>query len=164
MDAVARVVAEPDRLCGFLLGQDPLQRRGRVEDVLAMVDPQLQITTALNGISGIKEVARINPDLILLDYSLPDINGDEVCRRLLDNERTSKIPVLMMSGHVPEMSKAAAVLDNVVATLAKPFLSEALAAMVQQILTEPPQVRTKPIAAPEPIPPPARIIQATRPK
>src|SRR4029077_14060991 len=83
-----------------------------VEDVLATADPQLQITTALNGISGVKEIERITPDLILLDYSLPDINGDEVCRRLLQNERTARIPVLMMSGHVAEMARTAAAFEN----------------------------------------------------
>jgi len=114
-----------------------------VEDVLTTADRELQITTALNGISGVKEIERVIPDLVLLDYSLPDINGDEVCRRLLQKSATSKIPVLMMSGHVPEMSKAAATLDNVVATIAKPFLSDALVNLVQQTLSEPPPVRKK---------------------
>jgi len=110
-----------------------------VEDVLATADPDLQITTALNGTSGIKATERILPDLILLDYSLPDINGDEVCRRLLENEQTARIPILMMSGHVAEMSQAAAALENIVATIEKPFLSEALIALVQQILSAGPR-------------------------
>jgi len=112
-----------------------------VEDVLATADPDLQITTALNGTSGIKATERILPDLILLDYSLPDINGDEVCRRLLENEQTARIPILMMSGHVAEMSQAAAALENIVATIEKPFLSEALIALVQQILSAGPRPR-----------------------
>jgi DNA-binding response OmpR family regulator len=108
-----------------------------VEDVLATADPDLQITTALNGTSGIKAIERVMPDLVLLDYSLPDINGDEVCRRLLETEQTARIPILMMSGHVAEMSQTAARFDNVVATIEKPFLSEALVALVQQTLREP---------------------------
>ena len=130
-----------------------------VEDVLATADPQLQITTALNGISGVKEIERVTPDLILLDYSLPDINGDEVCRRLLQNERTARIPVLMMSGHVAEMARTAAAFENVVATIEKPFLSEALVALVQQTLSAEPRPapkkaieaakKTEPPAAPE---------------
>src|SRR5437660_9538865 len=75
-----------------------------VEDVLATADPDLQITTALNGVEGLKEIERVIPDLVLLDYSLPDLNGDEICRRLLQEERTARVPVLMMSGHVPEMA------------------------------------------------------------
>src|SRR2546422_6524261 len=110
-----------------------------VEDVLVTADPQLQITTALNGTSGIKEIERVTPDLILLDYSLPDINGDEVCRRLLQNDQTAHIPVVMMSGHVAEMAQAAAVLENIVATIEKPFLSEALIALVRQTLSAEPR-------------------------
>src|SRR5205807_2534068 len=106
-------------------------------------DPELLITTALSGASGVEQIRRVKPDLVLLDYSLPDFNGDEVCRRLLQNEATAKIPVLMMSGHAPEMSKAAAVLDNVVATIAKPFLSDALISLVRQTLTEPRLPRKK---------------------
>ena len=53
-----------------------------VEDSLALADPTLQITTALTGLTGVKEAARVMPDLVLADYVLPDIKGDEVCRRI----------------------------------------------------------------------------------
>lgn len=114
-----------------------------VEDVLATADPELQISTATNGLSGVKEIERVRPDLVLLDYSLSDFNGDEVCRRLLENEPTAHIPILMMSGHIPEMTRAAAALENVVATIEKPFLSEALVALVQQTLQAGPELQRK---------------------
>ena len=114
-----------------------------VEDVLSMEDRDLQITTASSGASGVKEIERVRPDLVLLDFSLPDFNGDEVCRRLLENEQTANIPVLMMSGHAPEMMRASTVLENVVATIEKPFLSEALVAIVQQTLKAAPELRRK---------------------
>ncbi|HKR53563.1 MAG TPA: response regulator [Chthoniobacterales bacterium] len=115
-----------------------------VEDSLALVDPTLQITTALTGLQGVKEAARIIPDLVLADYVLPDIKGDEVCRRVGRNERTACVPVIMMSGHVHEMAAAASTLPNVVATIAKPFRSDALVALVQQTLKEGP-LKEKPI-------------------
>ena len=105
-----------------------------VTDVLATKHPEWQITVAGNGAIGCKQVERIMPDLILLDYSLPDFNGDEVCRRLLQDERTAQIPVLMMSGHVLEMHAAAERFENIVATIEKPFLSEALIDLVQRTL------------------------------
>src|SRR5437764_12418735 len=105
-----------------------------VEDILATADPQLQITTALSASEGLREIERIVPDLVLLDYSLPDFNGDELCERLMENETTAHVPVLMMSGHVPEMNAAAARLPNVVAKIEKPFLSDALVNLVQQTL------------------------------
>ncbi len=127
-----------------------------VEDVLTTEDPTLRISTAPTGAAGVETVAEILPDLVLLDYSLPDFNGDEVCRRLLENERTAKIPILMMSGHVLEMKRTASEMENVVATIEKPFLSEALVALVRETLESPPAPRPKkqptpPKPAPQPV-------------
>lgn len=105
-----------------------------VEDILSSELPGLQITTARSATEGLQEIERRIPDLVLLDYSLPDFNGDELCERLLENERTAQVPVLLMSGHVPEMNAAAARLPNVVAKIEKPFLSEALVDLVQRTL------------------------------
>src|SRR5438477_6585863 len=105
-----------------------------VEDILATADPELQITTALSATEGLREIERLIPDLVLLDYSLPDFNGDELCERLLDNQRTAHVPVLLMSGHVLEMNAAAARLPNVVAKIEKPFLSDAFVDLVQRTL------------------------------
>lgn len=112
-----------------------------VEDVLATEDPQLQITTALTGAGGIEQIEEILPNLVLLDYSLPDINGDEVCRRLLENDKTAGVPVLMMSGHVAEMNATAAAYENVVAAIEKPFLSDALIELVRKTLEASPRHR-----------------------
>ncbi len=114
-----------------------------VDDSLALADPTLQMTTALTGLHGVKEAARIIPDLVLVDYVLPDIKGDEVCRRIGRNDSTARVPIIMMSGHVHEMTAAASKLPNVVATIAKPFISDALVALVQQTLKEGP-LREKP--------------------
>ena len=105
-----------------------------VEDTLATADPELQITTALSATEGLREIERVIPDLVLLDYSLPDFNGDELCERLLENEQTAHVPVLMMSGHVSEMNATAARFPNVVAKIEKPFLSDALVDLVQRTL------------------------------
>jgi len=146
-----------------------------VEDTLAMADPSLQITTALSATDGFREIERLIPDLVLLDYSLPDFNGDELCECLLQNERTARVPVLMMSGHVPEMNAAAARLPNVVAKIEKPFLSDALVDLVQRTLrgrhqfearveedpAEPEILAPKP--PPEPLPPSQKRIASEMP-
>jgi len=137
-----------------------------VEDVLMTSGGNFQITTAMNGVNGVKEIARAKPDLVLLDYSLPDMNGDEVCRRLLENDATSRVPVLMMSGHVHEMSKAAASLDNVVATIEKPFLSDALVSLVETVIREGRAVKKKAAGRKpsSPQPPPAPVAEPPPPK
>jgi DNA-binding response OmpR family regulator len=109
-----------------------------VEDTLATADPDLQIVTAFTGSEGLRRAQTGLPDLVLLDYSLPDLRGDQVCERLLQNEATARIPVLMMSGHVSEMAATARKYRNVAATIAKPFMSEALVSLVKEILAKGP--------------------------
>src|SRR5205085_8985234 len=131
----------------------------------------LRITTALNATEGLREIERSIPDLVLLDYSLPDFNGDELCERLLDNEKTAQVPVLMMSGHVLEMNSAAARLPNVVAKIEKPFLSDAFVDLVQRTLetehaferqTE--EESLAPTIFSEPMPPPLQEVMPERPR
>ena len=118
-----------------------------VEDVLAIADPSLQIITAFTGGEGVRRAEVTIPNLVLLDYSLPDLRGDQVCERLLQNETTARIPVVMMSGHVPEMIATAERYRNVVATIAKPFMSDALVALVQETLAKGPLPLSSPKAA-----------------
>ncbi len=121
-------------------------------DVLETADKTFHIVTALTGREGLEKTTALRPDLILLDYSLTDTTGAEVCRRLLENEGTARIPVLMMSGHLPELANTAAKYKNVVATLPKPFLSGALINSVEKILATGPLLK-EPVAPPAPQPP-----------
>lgn len=116
-----------------------------VEDALATADPNLQITTAFTGSEGVRRAEVVIPDLVLLDYSLPDLRGDQVCERLLANETTARIPVVMMSGHVAEMAAAARKYPNIVATIAKPFMSDALVCLVTQTLAKGPIPAAAPV-------------------
>lgn len=109
-----------------------------VEDALSTADPNLQIVSAFTGSEGVRRAEVTLPDLVLLDYSLPDLRGDQVCQRLLQNESTARIPVIMMSGHVSEMAAAARKYPNIVATIAKPFMSDALVALVKETLVKGP--------------------------
>ncbi|MDQ2867017.1 MAG: response regulator [Verrucomicrobiota bacterium] len=137
-----------------------------VEDSLSLADPTLRITTASGGLQGIKEVSRIRPDLVLLDYSLPDLRGDEVARRLLTDKETARIPIVMMSGHVIEMNDAASRFANIVATISKPFLSDDLMKLVKKMLASGPV--PEPIAEIlpeiEPASPAPRIVDEPKPE
>jgi CheY-like chemotaxis protein len=123
-----------------------------VEDILSSKNRELHIITAPDGAEGQRQVEKHLPDLVLLDYSLPDINGDEVCRRLLANDKTARIPIVMMSGHVYELNEAATRYENIVATIAKPFFSQSLVDLVQKTLAVG-KVRVLPR------PPPASVLE-----
>ncbi len=133
-----------------------------VEDILRTARPSLEIATAASGLEGVRRTTELLPDLVLLDYSLPDVAGDEVCRLLLEDARTSHIPVIMMSGHVAEMATTAARFPNVVATIGKPFLSAALIELVDATLANLPQVLAAPVQeTPSSLPPPTKKARKT---
>ena len=52
---------------------------------------------ANNGLSGFELAKEQKPDLIILDYNLPDIKGPEVCKRLKMHADTNHIPVLFLT-------------------------------------------------------------------
>ena len=64
-----------------------------VSDVL----PGTEVLTALTGWKGIELALAENPDVILLDIIMPEMDGFEVCRRLKHDERLQHIPVLFLT-------------------------------------------------------------------
>ena len=57
----------------------------------------IETVEAATGAEGIALAIEHVPDVILMDLRLPDMDGAEAARRLLENERTSRIPVVAMS-------------------------------------------------------------------
>lgn len=58
-----------------------------------------------NGRDGLTEAYRQNPDLILLDLNLPDMPGNEVCRKLKYDEKTRRTPVIMVTARGEEVDR-----------------------------------------------------------
>lgn len=58
------------------------------------------ITGIASGAAGIAAIQRQSPDLVLIDISLPDMSGYEVCRTIKEDAATQAIPVIFMSGVV----------------------------------------------------------------
>lgn len=54
------------------------------------------VASATNGKDGVRLAVAINPDLVILDYRLPDLSGPEVARAIKDYD--PKVPILLFSG------------------------------------------------------------------
>src|SRR5438445_13476211 len=61
-------------------------------------DEPIEFHSALNGKVGLELAAALQPDLILLDLELPDLNGFEVCRLLKADPATMIIPIIFLTG------------------------------------------------------------------
>jgi len=75
---------------------------------------------ALNGEDGLVLVKVEQPDLLILDLMLPDIEGYEVCQRIRSFPETSSLPVLILSARVDSASKERAFAAGADAYLVKP--------------------------------------------
>ena len=63
------------------------------------------VITADNGEDGLLLVDENDPDLIVLDWMMPQLSGIEVCRRLKSNSKTRQIPVIMLSARAEEVDR-----------------------------------------------------------
>ena len=67
-----------------------------------------RVAEAKNGNEAVEQAFALKPDLILMDLSLPGIDGWEATRRLKSDDRTSHIPVVALTAHdgAPELERA----------------------------------------------------------
>lgn len=64
----------------------------------ALLDDDYDLHCFESGQECLDNVASVEPDLILLDVMMPDMNGYEVCQKLRQGKDTYQIPVVMLSG------------------------------------------------------------------
>lgn len=83
-----KILVIDDHADSVFLLKDRLEREG------------YEVITAYDGKSGLQRAFNDNPDLILLDIIMPDIDGLEVCRTILNTQGTKDIPVILITGKV----------------------------------------------------------------
>ena len=81
---------------------------------------------------GIAIAQKLNPDLILLDIMLPEMNGYDVCRMLQQDEQTSLIPVVFISALSQAQNKVSALAAGGVDYITKPLDQDELRAVIKQ--------------------------------
>jgi two-component system KDP operon response regulator KdpE len=96
-----------------------------------LTEKQFRVTTASRGEEGLTLAAISEPDLIILDLGLPDIDGVEVCTRLRE---WTQVPIIILSVRDSERDKVAALDHGADDYLTKPFGIEELLARVRVAL------------------------------
>ncbi|MGH8875602.1 MAG: response regulator [Acidimicrobiia bacterium] len=81
----------------------------------------LELVMREDGPSGLAAVATESPDLLVLDIGLPAMDGWEVLDRLRSDERTRRLPVLVLTAHAEEESRRRADEGGADAFVTKPF-------------------------------------------
>ncbi|UBF24756.1 response regulator [Kovacikia minuta CCNUW1] len=100
-----------------------------------LVDQGYTVRKALNGQLALTAIKTLPPDLILLDITMPGMNGYEVCKLLKENPQTASIPVIFLSALGEMTDKAKAFQVGGVDYVTKPFQLEEVLIRIQTQLT-----------------------------
>ena len=94
-----------------------------------------QVFMAIGGEQALQRCADHRPDLVLLDVSMPGLDGYEVCRRLKADLATRDIPVIFVTAHNDEASETRGLEVGAVDFISKPFNPQIVRARVKTHLT-----------------------------
>ena len=90
------------------------------------------VSTAADGAQALAEILRLNPDLVVLDIMMPEIDGLEVCRRM--RAAGDETPVLMLTAKSSVPDRVAGLDTGADDYLVKPFAQEELLARIRNLL------------------------------
>jgi len=96
-----------------------------------------EILCATSGEEALKLTREEKPHILLLDYEMPDLMGDEVCRRIKENPETRHVPVLMVTSHRTEEVRERCLDAGCTDFLSKPVSGRELLDKVVKILEIP---------------------------
>jgi PAS domain S-box-containing protein len=126
----------PHRAATLLYIEDNLANLSLVETIL-WERPSWKTIPALQGQIGVELAREHEPDLVLLDLHLPDIRGEEVLRRLREDDRTARIPVVVISADATPDTAERLLAAGAVAFMTKPLdVAEFLATLERLLQVE----------------------------
>ena len=108
-------------------------------DILKVVKFRLmkagyEVTMVVNGQEVLDCVKDLKPDLIILDYSMPVMKGDEACQRLKSDPATKDIPILMMTASIRKVGEEEIGDIKADEKILKPFEPDALLEIIKTLI------------------------------
>jgi CheY-like chemotaxis protein len=99
-----------------------------------LVDGDIEILLAQDGMEALELARREKPKLVLLDVAMPGLTGFEVCEKLKADPATKNISVVMLTAHGQNTDRERAILVGADHFMTKPFSPVQLLKLVNQIL------------------------------
>ena len=96
-----------------------------------------RVIQAANGKEALDQAFANRPDIIIMDLSLPVMDGWEATRRLKADQRTNAIPVVALTGHAMQGHSKGAIEAGCDSFVAKPCLPDQLVAEIRKMLSTP---------------------------
>ncbi len=102
---------------------------------IAMRGTGMEVDFAATGSDGVTRARTARPDVILLDFLLPDLESTEVCQQLADDQSTARVPVVVMSANQATVFEAFRGFPAVVDFVGKPFTASEIRARLEAAIT-----------------------------
>jgi two-component system alkaline phosphatase synthesis response regulator PhoP len=99
-----------------------------------MITTGYEADIARNGEEGLSKIKENRPDLVLLDWMMPKMDGCELCQHLKEDERTSNIPIIMLTVRNEKEDEIEALSIGADDYISKPFNYDILTARVNALL------------------------------
>ena len=93
-----------------------------------------EVHTAVDGKQGVERAIGLVPDIVICDVMMPELDGYQVCYTLKNDQRTSHIPIVMLTAKVDRHSRLHGLRQGADAYLAKPFDPEELSLKLNNLL------------------------------
>ncbi|MEZ4849521.1 MAG: response regulator [Bacteroidia bacterium] len=104
------------------------------EYMVTCLQDDYALSVARDGEEGIKKALSMSPDLIISDVMMPKKDGFEVCDTLKNDDRTSHIPIVLLTAKADHQSRIQGLRRGADAYLAKPFNKEELFVILENLL------------------------------
>lgn len=125
------VNAEQEMKKILVVDDSPVTLRG----IKAMLDKDYQIAVATSGEQALQSLKKRRPDLILLDYEMPGLDGRETLEKIREDKEISNIPVIFLTGVADKEHIAAVLKLNPAGYFLKPAERERLIGAIEEVLS-----------------------------
>ena len=103
---------------------------------LVLTKAGFRVETAGDGEDGVAKARAARPDLILLDFVMPRMNGYQVCRALAESPALKDVPVVLMSAKGDQVGERFVKVMGIVDYITKPFSPDAITAVAQHTIAK----------------------------
>lgn len=122
------------------------------EDVRGLIKMQLgkyfTVSTAINGAEGLEKLAEEQPDLVICDIMMPEMDGIEFTKRLKSSFDISHIPVILLTAYSSEEHQLKGIQAGADSYITKPFSVRYLLARVVKLIEQREKLQRKFVAEP----------------